>query len=73
MLWMRSPCRSQIAWRLDFSSIFCASSSDVVVVDVGKLRHQIRQHEGVRLVRVQELAALLREIGLLGALVDGEE
>ncbi len=44
-----------------------------VVVDVGKLRHQIRQHERVRVVGIQKRAALFAEIGLVRALVDGEE
>ena len=42
-------------------------------VDVREGRHQIRQHERVGVVRVQEIAALLGEVGFLGALVDGEE
>ena len=36
-------------------------------------RDQIRQHEGVRIVRVQKVAALLGEIGFVRFLVDGEE
>ena len=40
-------------------------------VEVGKSRHHVRQHERVRLVGVQEVAALFGEIGLGSTFVDG--
>ena len=43
-----------------------------VILDVGELGEEVGEHEGVRVVRIQVGAAHFREVGLVGALFDGE-
>ena len=43
-----------------------------VILNVGELGEEIRQHEGVRVIGIQIGAAYFREVGLVGALFDGE-
>ena len=70
---MRSLCLSHMAWSLPFSSIFWASVRSLRLSISAKAVIRSGQDEGVGLIRVEELAADLREIGLVGALVHGEE
>ena len=73
MLWIRSACASQCSCRSAFPPIFFLVGEQAVQIDVGEFADQIRKHEGIRIVRVEEVAALLREIGFVRFLVDGEE
>ena len=44
-----------------------------LVIDVGELREQIRQHKGVGIVGIEKVAALLGQVGIVLALLDREE
>src|SRR5881397_1795365 len=44
-----------------------------IEIDLGELVNQIRQHERVWIIWIEEAAALLGKIGFVRFLVDGEE
>ena len=45
----------------------------LIQIDLGEFVDQIRQHERIRIVRVEKRPALLREIGFVRLLIDGEK
>ena len=58
---------------LGFPLLFLLVAKRRIEIDLGELADQIRKHERVRIVRIQEAAALFREIGFVRFFVDGEE
>ena len=73
MLWIRSLCASQCCWRSAFLVLLLVATASGSMIDLGEFADQIRQHERVRIVRIEEIAALLGEIGFVRFLVDREE
>ena len=67
------PARRNAACRSAFILIFLLVREQAVQIDVGEFADQIRQDESIRIIRVEEGAALLREIGFVRFLVDREE
>ena len=58
---------------LGFHPVLLVVGEGAVEIDVGEFADQIREDEGIGIVRIQEGAALLGEIGLVRFLVHGEE
>ena len=73
MLWIRSACASQdlLPGRLLLG--FFGIAQRRIVLDIGKLGEQIREHECVRVVGLEKVAPLLGEIGVVLAFLDREE
>ena len=44
-----------------------------IEIDLGKFVNQIRQHECVRIIRIQKAAPLFRKVRFVRFFVDGEE
>ncbi len=73
MLWICSACRVALLLALGFHPVFLLVGQRAVEIDVGEFADQIRKHERIGIVGVEEVAALLGEIGFVRFLVDGEE
>src|ERR1700730_18174876 len=55
---------------LRFFLVFLIIGKIWIEIDLGEFADQIRQHKGVRIIRVEKNAALLGEIGFIRFLVD---
>ena len=73
MAWIFCALASKSACTFVFDSMRLRASVSGADVNVVQHRRQIRQHEGVRIFRADEVASLFREVGFVAFLVNGEK